>query len=89
MSGVGGGPLHLVQSPHITHLVLLMFTLDDLNLILHRLLMKHWTHQVGNKPSNVRERHRISINFNYLMITPVQGIKEMLLWNIKVEICVG
>ena len=40
------GSLHLVQSPQVTHLVLLVLALDDLHLALHRPLVEHWAYQV-------------------------------------------
>ena len=40
----------LVQPPDVAVLVLLVFALDDLHLVLHRLLVEDGADQVGDKP---------------------------------------
>ena len=51
---------HLICSPNITVLVLLMFTLNDFNLRLDSFLMKDRADEVGDKPKNlVLRRHKL------------------------------
>ena len=60
---------HLIESPDIAELVLLVLALDNLHLALNSLLVEHGADQV---------RHE-----------PVQGVQEMFLGDVKVEVRAG
>ena len=50
----------LIQPPDVAVLVLLVFALDDLHLILHRLLVEDGADQVGDEP----QTFKIFLHFN-------------------------